>query len=599
MRLPSDAELVAYLDGELDPARKIEIERLTEISPQVRERMADIRRDMLVCQHVVTASTPQTPSTDELWESFRLRLDLDPIYSAPPSSLTDPVSAPPQARIPAARVLALAAAASLLMVVALWRFTPSTVSASTLLTRARQAETAQLDSVKAPVVQRRLRVVRTRVSSSKPETAMLTSWFARASGQSKERLESPAGADRAVASLWSELNMVLSRNGMDRRELLSPAAYQRWRENVPADGERVTRERWDDGFDVYLIETTLKPRSGDGMILRSDFVVRAADWQPVSNRIHVRMPEGETIYDIRSIDYTVVARASLPPSYFDVALPPRPVATHRAPVRVEPLVLAEKPLVVEVPVSIDAQIVAMYAVHRSGACDGDPVEVLRLPSGETGVRGTVSTVERRDQLLVSLSGKPGIVLDLRVDERAGVPRRVTAAPLHQVLARAKAGRNRAEIEALELSLDSFLTLIASDADALRMIGSRYTEEQLTALTSASREHLREMMRDHLTALDGNMRHVAALLDGVPASKTSAEAAAAVEGKWPEAVRSLADDIRRLSDWNSLAGDPEPAQALRSLVASYRQLSARAVKTRQLVMAVLPGAEDPSVAARAR
>lgn len=49
-----------------------------------------------------------------------------------------------------------------------------------------------------------------------------------------------------------------------------------------------------------------------------------------------------------------------------------------------------------------AEVQAHYALHRVGACLGEPVEVVRPAAGELLVRGVVDSVERRDRLVEEL-----------------------------------------------------------------------------------------------------------------------------------------------------------------------------------------------------
>lgn len=549
MRLPDDEELVAYLDGEVEPSRREEIARLLRISLVLRERLAVVRRDMEITGRVLADAAPPVPAT---WS-----------WRGPEAAHSHP------ARWRRALGTGIAAAACAAVAVFVWFGTPPAISADDVLTRAGQAEAARLEGVMVPVVHRRLRIVKT-AGAGGPETATLDSWTVSGTGENRESFEPEGGARD---TLRAELDRVLEKNRMDRRYLLSPAAYRRWREGIHASGERLERVRTGDGADAYSIATTVEG-GGEGEITRSEFVVRARDWRPVANHLRVRTAQGETDYQIREMELAVLARATLPADYFHPSAPVRPAAPE--PVLAPPPVIEipAAPAPVVVPASVDDEIEALYAVHRAGACDGDPVSVGRTAEGRVEVRGTVSTRERSERIQEWLAGYPDIRLSLEIAPRHS-PEERTPAWLGAFLR--ASGQSAAEAEATELSINSLLAMIASDGRAVGQLAGGPAAGEWSSASPPARAHLKEMLQEHLAALEGNMRQVAELL---PPAGRPAPAAAESGGDWRGQVGTLAAAVLRLA-----GGGAAGAEA----AGSWMSLSAQARQTRAAVSAAFPSA----------
>jgi hypothetical protein len=602
MRLPGDDELVAYLDGEVETGRGGEIAHLLEISPVLRDRMAAIRHDAQVCSRVLADAQPEMPLGDRLWAALQARLEAEPAV-APPAGFWEWV----RHGSVASRLMAATATACALFAAALWLGTPPVLSAHDVLLRARQAEAAHLKGVAVPVVHRRLRIVRSR-HALREAAATLDSWTVAASGQSRLRLELDGGAALDVAGpdglaggdvVWADLSRVLTANHIDRRRLLSPSLYLQWRETVHMASERVVHRKLDDGSDGYAIAAVFDRSAGDGDIVRSDFVVRSRDWEPVTHRLQVKTAGGETDFEISVVESAVVARASLPAGYFD--LPPSVVAANvTAPLaRPAPAAVAidPPPAPLAVPVAVETEIEALYAIHRAGACDGDPVALIAERDGRLAVKGTVSSPERRDRIVGMLADVPGVLVSLEVNEHPALAERPGAAPLRRLLrAAAPAGprKTAAEVEAVELSAGSFLALIVSDGEALGGIAARFTAERTAALPARARTQLREMLQEHLAALEGNMRQVTVLLHGVAGAETGAAAIPGTPAEaagWSEMARDLAAAVGRLSASGGADGDEPAAVAVRALARSCLRLSERAQQTRAVATRALADAPE--------
>jgi len=542
MRLPDDEELLAYLDGEVPPGRRAEIDRLLRVSPTVSERLAGLRHDADVCDRVLTEAQPPLPSADAEWYPLAARLQPRPARLRPRALWTG-----------------IAAAACACLALFLRVGSPPSISANDVLVRAGRAEAARLKSVAVPVVHRRLRI------ASRGQSATLDTWTATASGQSRERFEAEKGAHD---DFQADLNRMLLANRLDRRYLLSPSAYREWRSGIRASDETLAHRRDDRGDDLYSISTTVEGAGAEGQITHSEFVVRAADWQPVSNHLRVRTARGEAEYEIREVEYAVLARASLPAGYFDPPARPRlPVHAHVR--HLPPPSALPAPESALPAASPEDEIAAHYAVHRAGACDGDAVSIQHAPDGALEVAGTVSEAQRIERIRMLLEGRPSVRVNLRA-----VPRAPSAAPPADPQA-------SPEAEALRISIDSFLALIASDSAALSRLVSSPAAAEWSAASPESRAQLREILQEHLAALDGNMRQVAGLLQ--PSMAPSDAGARASGADWRGQIAEIAEAAARLA-----VGRSPDAQ-------SWFNWSARAGRTRAAVDAAFRS--DTASAAR--
>jgi len=58
----TEAKLCAYVDGELDAAGRVEIEKYLETNPQHRKLLEELKRTRLLMQALPRASAPPGPS---------------------------------------------------------------------------------------------------------------------------------------------------------------------------------------------------------------------------------------------------------------------------------------------------------------------------------------------------------------------------------------------------------------------------------------------------------------------------------------------------------------------------------------------------------
>jgi len=233
------------------------------------------------------------------------------------------------------------------------------------------------------------------------------------------------------------------------------------------------------------------------------------------------------------------------------------------------------------------EIEALYVLHRSRACLGEPIEVIREPSSSICVRGLAETAERKRELLVALSefaAMPFVVIDIRtvaeasgdhvalalrngVSREEGVSRIVgSASPIHHYLehyftqhpwSMSEPGSPKSLSERIASFATSavFGSRVAyMEAWALRRLAERYAGRTYYSRPQ-SKWLIEVMMRDHLTALQTQIAAVRARLEPVLLSSKVTEAATPRpaarhpeatlrEGDWVAACLALFEKVER-------------------------------------------------------
>jgi hypothetical protein len=146
-------------------------------------------------------------------------------------------------------------------------------------------------------------------------------------------------------------------------------------------------------------------------------------------------------------------------------------------------------------------------------------------------------------------------------------------------------QTQAEAEALDLSIESFLALIASDAAAVRRIVTSPSSAGWSSASPAARGHLREMLQEHLAALDGNTRQVAALLQSSAQPPTESPE---FTGDWRGQAGELANAAAELAA-------RKPPETLAAAARSWLLLSAQARRAKEAVTGFFPAPETASAA----
>jgi hypothetical protein len=266
--------------------------------------------------------------------------------------------------------------------------------------------------------------------------------------------------------------------------------------------------------------------------------------------------------------------------------------------------------------SDQAVVAATHALHRAGACLGEPVLLERTPGGAIRVHGLVRSVARREELreALQLSGTPvPITVELQTFEEAassaalretapapdesGPPARARRLPVERELARYFA-EYRSRIE--NKSAAEFVAQFANrnvragqramaHAWALKRLTNSFPESVSSRLGRRQRSILESVTRDHLASLWSSLAEVRTLMEPVFAG-ASAHDAGSMAGeivREDELLDRLFDSVRSIDERLRylLAGEPiaagslssDPAECIlglgRDLAAVHRQYSA--------------------------
>jgi putative zinc finger protein len=207
-----------------------------------------------------------------------------------------------------------------------------------------------------------------------------------------------------------ELESILCANGLRSAQPLSARAWAEWRGRVRGASERVRENSASDDIPAALVLHTTLPGNGAMRIREAELIVRADDWHPLAQRFTVEIDRELVTYELRELSFEVVELASVAPAFFDerIDAPPAPVT---------PAAAAVEAAVSEADV-IAAEVQAWEALHRLGALRGEPVEIVRAPaSPRVEVRGLASSPERKQAIVDAVSAIPLVTASIRtVDE---------------------------------------------------------------------------------------------------------------------------------------------------------------------------------------
>jgi hypothetical protein len=521
LRHPPDETLVAYLDGELAARKYRQVEAHLAGCWNCRRRREKLEHAIGEFVDYMGATCPPPPRA---WRNFERGLEER--------------AAPAEVRAPFWRGFAVPmraleyGAAAVVLGVALWSWlAPGTVSAKELLDRGIRAESTAMERASQRVVYQKLRVHRT-CSRSEARAGAVEIWRDPAAPRFRQVAED---------ALWGELERVLVANGMDPARPLSPAGYGQWRDRLPRREETVSAVSLPGGASALALATAAPGPHREGAIVEASLVLRSADWHPMRESLKVQgagelfeYEMTEVAFDLRPVDPALFASDRTP------SVPAAPAAQPLAP----PPVTAPTTLD---PGSIEVQ--AWYTLHRLRACLGEPIQVVREPSGRVAVEGLAETPARKQELLAALGRIPGLKIELRTPEEYMAQARPAAAahapaastsqpaepekavlPIQGALSdyfrkRAEPGEIPTRIASLSSDAISLAGTYLAEAWSLRRLADAYPSERIAALDAAHHRLLEDMFRDHAAALREALARSSTLLDPVLAAIAPAAGAA--------------------------------------------------------------------------
>lgn len=310
------------------------------------------------------------------------------------------------------------------------------------------------------------------------------------------------------------------------------------------------RDQWDDiifrdDLDLDTMEaglmTWLQRREWRPISLASNLTLFAGEGSAVAMaeetgccaRLTVRKKQGSVTVEfvleaekrdyrprLLSIHYTATGRA-LELTFYPVASTERRTASYTPPQSLmPPMRAAPRAAALPVPPILDVtrlEVETFYALHRVGACRGEPIEVSRTDVGNLHIQGVPATAERRDELYAALSllDRSRISIELKsagellAELRASTPP-IThpsgSAPVHgrkrpvlEAIAQRFGGQERAAYAFVDKSLSMSGNLVL-EAQALLQLAARFDPAGV-ALPAQSAPLLELMLRDHLESLE--------------------------------------------------------------------------------------------------
>ncbi len=562
--LPDDVELLSYLDGQLSPERRSEIEKLKADSWELRLRLSELSCDIEAYTEATSHLVPpEIPPFEAVWKGAPADV------SAAPLNLKEKVFleyseklqsrrwffVPPWLRWPESITFSspkLAGALALLaiVVIGIWirMGTAPTVSAQELLNRTINAEELTLSRVSKPVIYQKLQVRRRSGLPARRESASWEIWndstrnlCRQRGGNGSNTQESTNGGSLAYPPVLSELQAVYLANRMDQHRPLSPTAFASWQALSLNRKDKVSQLNLPDGLKAFVLATEISGSAAPNKILQGELVVRANDWHPVEQHLKVQGSDGIEEYQVTESDFQVLALNTLGSTFFaDAPLPLVPAAAVTAPA-VSSVVM---PTSAEL---LAAEIQVFYGIHRARACLGESIEVVRTPNGRIDIRGLAASAEQKEELLNELQRVPYVNLSIQTIEeavkagesgskaatQAQAESEVVAKPhiivppahvpiqkeLEKYFSKTEIGsaeNQNVKLKIAELSTEalSFARETLSNVWALQRLAERLSSVKIDQLPLQSKWLLETMIRDHLAAVQSGCARSRRLLSPI-------------------------------------------------------------------------------------
>ena len=505
---PEEGLLLRSLDGEL-PARKArQVRKHLEACWQCRAEMESLEATVAECiryrKQVLAGLLPEAPNA---WQTLDRGFDrVDAELAAAPLWKRLPRLAPAWQW----GVAAVAAAALLIVAIVQFGRTPS-VQAASLLEKAVAAAGAH----PAPV-----RTIGIHMRSGLPT------------------LHTVGGAAGNWLPLPPEIRMAFQAAHYDDADPLSARAFQAWRDSLPRKTDDVETEpaAEDPHEPCYQIRT----QAPEGELASVTLLLRVADLAPVESKFEFR--------DQNWIEFTQVMEPPFQPDGSPVA------TTHEAPLRP---VVPSRPAAVapRLSASISDELQVVTLLHRIGADLGDPVEV-NLTDGKVLVSGAGVSPERQRQVHELLDGAANVEVRFSQPEAALIMPPADAPATGGDTANVgiqtrleKQLGGRAAFERFSTHVLDGNEAAMAHAYALRSVAERFPAANEQSMAAPDRAQLHRLARDHVAALETQVRvmegALAPVLAGVGGKATTVPSAAGADAAWQQAAEDTFRASRRL------------------------------------------------------
>jgi hypothetical protein len=582
----SSETVLRFIDGELDAKEAAHVRTHLEACWSCRvsadEMQGAIARFINYRDSLYTPAV-QPPPHD--WRSFPTQLQRQADH--PPAAkflgnLIRAVIETLRSPFPAIPKLGARVAATLMAVLVLmWflRYDVQSISAQELLQHVEVAQVNQLRGVSRPVVHQRLRLV------SAGHTANWEIWGDPLGNRFRDRWEMDS-------SLTRELRQIFETNHLDWHQPLSALSYSIWRESAGAKRERVTSES---NGEFLSLKTEAREAKAPGQIVQAGLIVRKRDWHPVGQQVLVKGEKADREYRLEETEFNIAQLNNENARVFEESGNESPTllsSAHAGANSAAPLSVLPRPAS---PAELDAaEMAARVALHDIHADLGEPIEIVRTPTGRVEVRGLAETDQRKVTLVAALQNIPHLTTNILTLEEVqsqtsranalahsgqGVNPAATVVTGSDIIV-SEGSPSEDRLEHYFLSQRGYSSSDAarqaaheftnqttalsnsalSEAWALRWLAERYPPNEVAKLDTELRHELEAIIRDHVRALKSLSGRYQSLVQPVLASSLGStvasqsasvkhgeddEAAGAAPKPWPDFANDLFQTVSQI------------------------------------------------------
>lgn len=257
--------------------------------------------------------------------------------------------------------------------------------------------------------------------------------------------------------------------------------------------------------------------------------VDANNYKPGLSVVRFISPKGSVEFRMRVVRTEALVPGTLSADLFRPDPPLEPVKVQPLPVA---LPVAPASSGFSDPELDSAEVSVTYALHRAGACLGEPISLRREARGGIRVEGVVRTAARKAELvraLASIGATVPVTLDIQTfDEAAGgavagtavdepiAPVRASKLPLEDDLIRHFSGAASTSTRVARFANDSITASqrAMAHAWAARRLLESFPAARTAVLGAQPRYLMQIMTRDHFAALWTSLAEMRAILEPV-------------------------------------------------------------------------------------